>query len=358
MLRPIAALLMVLAAVPAFADEPARTAGEPKEDSAVQEARHLGNTRQVTAGLPRAGEGYFSPNGEWVVYQAYPIGYPFYQIYVQKLDEREPRRLSPGRGRTTCAYFTPDGKQILFASSHTDPNIERTEHLAREEAAAGGRRRYQWDFDPHMDIYVANFDGTGLKRLTEAPGYDAEASYSSDGKQIVFTSTRDGDPDLYIMNADGSNVRQLTDVDGYDGGPFFSPDDKWVIFRSDREEKDMLQIYAVSVDGRHTVQLTNDLKTVNWAPYFHPSGKYIIWTMADYSRGPRFATYNLYTMEIETSDSTFKGGKVEQITSGKSADILPVFSPDGKKLMWTSTRAEDGSSQLFIADWLRESGSH
>ncbi len=315
------------------------------------ESKHLSSIRQVTLGLPRAGEGYFSPDGEWIVYQAYPVGYPFYQIYVQRLDERVPRRVSPGRGRTTCSYFTPDGKSILFASSHTDPKIEDTEHAARVKAAAGGGRRYEWDFDPHMEIYVANFDGTGVKRLTNAHGYDAEGSYSSDGKQIVFTSTRDGDPDLYIMDADGKNVRQIVNADGYDGGPFFSPNDKWVIFRSDRQKEHMLQLFAVSVDGKTEVQLTNNLNQVNWCPYFHPNGKSIIWSGADYSRGPRGASFNLFRMEIESTDKTFKGGKVTQITHHKKADVLPVFSPDGKKLMWTSTRTKDGTSQLWIADW-------
>lgn len=340
LLLPVFSATLLLAA-----DEPAK----PQPDS-TRESHYLDNIRQVTFGLPRAGEGYFSPDGQWCVYQAYPVGYPFYQIYVQKLDEKEPRRISTGRGRTTCAYFTPDGKKILFASSHTDPQIEITELKARQEAAAGGRRRYQWDFDPHMDIYVIDFDGTGLTRLTDAPGYDAEGSYSSDGKQIVFTSTRDGDPDLYIMDADGGNVRQLVDVPGYDGGPFFSPDDKWVIFRSDREKEHMLQLFAVSADGKQEVQLTSNLDQVNWCPYFHPSGKYIVWSGADYStgRGP----FNLYTMEIESDDSSFKGGKVTQITFGTAADVLPVFSPDGTKLMWTSTRGEDASSQLWIADWL------
>lgn len=317
------------------------------------ESKHLGEIHQVTFGLPQAGEGYFSPDGQWIVYQAHPIGYPFYQIYVQKLGEKTPRRISPGRGRTTCSFFSRDGKRILFASSHTDPHIDETELKAREEAAAGTRRRYEWVFDPHMDIYVCDFDGTHLQRLTDAPGYDAEGSYSSDGRQIVFTSTRDGDPDLYIMDADGGNVRQLTNADGYDGGPFFSPDDRWVIFRSDRQKKDMLQIYAISADGKHEVQLTDDLNTVNWAPYFHPSGRYFIWTRADYSRGPSGASFQLFTMEIDTSATSFQGGAVTQITAHPKADVLPVFSPDGKKLMWTSTRTEDGSSQLFLADWLR-----
>ena len=183
-------------------------------------------------------------------------------------------------GRTTCAYFTRDGSRILFASGHTDPRIEQTELSARERAREGGSRRYEWDFDPHMEIYVCDRDGTGLTALTDAPGYDAEGSYSHNGNQIVFTSTRDGDPDLYIMDADGGNVRQLTNVDGYDGGPFFSPDDRWVIFRSDRQKEHMLQLFAISVDGETEIQLTDNLNQVNWCPYFHPSGEYLIWAGA------------------------------------------------------------------------------
>lgn len=317
------------------------------------ESKSLANGKQVTMGLPRAGEGYFSPDGESIIYQAYPIGYPFYQIYLQRLDERTPRMVSTGRGRTTCSYFAPDGKSLIFASSHTDPQIDVTELKAREEAAKGGRRRYQWDFDPHMDIYSENFDGTGLKRLTDSPGYDAEGSFSHDGKQIVFTSSRDGDPDLFIMNADGSGVRQLTNVDGYDGGPFFSPDDKWVIFRSDRQKKDMLQIFVISVDGKTEVQLTNNLNHVNWCPYYHPSGKYFVWAGADYTTGR--GIFHLWTMDLIPEAGTIKAGKLTQITDSTAQDVLPVFSPDGKKLMWTATnRAADKSSQLFIADWLRE----
>ncbi len=329
-------------------------AGAPKTAFAAnQEVKHLAKIRQVTFCLPRAGEGYFSPDGMSIVYQAYPIGYPFYQIYKQRLTTKTPVRISPGRGRTTCSYFTPNGKRILFASGHTAPHMDRTELEARKQATAGGRRRYQWVFDPYMDLYTVKVNGTELTRLTDTPGYDAEGSYSSDGKQIVFTSTRDGDPDLYIMNADGSSIRQLVDQPGYDGGPFFSPDNKWIIFRSDRKKKDMLQIYTISTDGKHEVQLTHNLETVNWAPYFHPSGTYFIWTRADYSRGPRFAQFNLFTMDIQVGNTEFKGGKVRQITFNDTADVLPVFSPDGNQLMWTTTRSADASSQLWIADWLR-----
>lgn len=326
-------------------------ANRPVETDVAKESQSLGEPRQVTFGLPRAGEGYFSPDGQWIVYQAYPVGYPFYQIYVQKLDEKTPRLLSTGRGRTTCAYFSPDQTQILFASAHTDPKIDETELAAREEAAKGGRRRYLWDFDPHMDLYTINFNGTGMKRLTDTPGYDAEGSYSRDGQFIVFTSSRDGDPDLYIMNADGTDVRQLTNTPGYDGGPFFSPDGHWVIFRSDRQKEHMLQLYAISVDGKQEVQLTDNLDEVNWCPYFHPSGKSIIWSRADYSRGPMNAPFNLFEMDIAMTPTKFSKGDVRQITFSTSANVLPVFSPDGTKLMWTSTRTPDGTSQLWIADW-------
>lgn len=330
----------------------------PIETNVEAEAKHLANIRQVTFGLPRAGEGYFSPTGEMIVYQAYPVGYPFYQIYVQKLDEKTPRLLSTGRGRTTCADFSKDGTQVLFASSHTDPKIDETELAARDEAAKGGRRRYLWDFDPHMELYIVNLNGTGMKRLTDSPGYDAEGSFSPNGKQIVFTSSRDGDPDLYVMDADGSNVRQITNTPGYDGGPFFSPDGKWIIFRSDRQKEHMLQLFAIPADAKPgekngEVQLTNNLDHVNWCPYFHPSGKYLIWSGADYSRGPTGAHFNLFSMDLDWSSGSPKAGEIQQITFSTAADVLPVFSPDGKSLMWTSTRTPDGTSQLWIADWKR-----
>src|SRR5262249_7496304 len=176
------------------------------------------------------------------------------QIFVQDLDTGRFRRVSPGAGRTTCAYYRPDGKKIIFASSHLDPDAKK--HYADEyktraqEKETGKRRRYVWDFDPHMAIFEANPDGTGLKRLTDAKGYDAEGSYSPDGKQIVFCSNRGGNLELYVMDADGKNVRQLTNAPGcYNGGPFFSPDGKRVIFRSDRKKKDHLQLYMINADG-------------------------------------------------------------------------------------------------------------
>ena len=175
------------------------------EDSV--EGKFLANVRQVTSGFVKAGEGYFSPDGQQIVYQAQPLDYPFYQIYTQPLAGGRPKRISTGRGRTTCSYFSPDGQRILFASSHLDPKLDETEAAERkqqeEDKAAAVRRRYKWDFDPYMDLFEADLDGQILRRLTNTPGYDAEGAYSKDGKLIAFCSDRDGDPDIYVMNSDG-----------------------------------------------------------------------------------------------------------------------------------------------------------
>lgn len=332
-------------------------AGLQDDEWKLQEGNSLKNIRQLTTdllpdggGFSRAGEAYFSPDGRLIIYQAVRGDNPFYQIYTQRLDGSAPRRVSTGRGRTTCAYFHPDGNKIMFASSHLDPQVVATEAAERkkieEEAAdpAKRRRRYEWVFDEYMDIFEANPDGSDMKRLTDAPGYDAEGCYSPDGKQIVFCSTRGGDPDLYIMNSDGTDVRVLVRAPGYDGGPFFSPDGKRVIFRSDRKEKDLLQLYVVNTDGTGERALT-DNSGVNWCPYWHPDGRHIVYAFADYSNPSVRPNFDLYLMNVETT-------KVERLTHAPAADVLPVFSPDGKKLMWTSAR-RDGTkdSQIFIADF-------
>src|SRR5262245_21090678 len=148
----------------------------PAQDSV--EGKFLSNIRQVTSGFVKAGEGYFSPDGQRIVYQAQPLDYPFYQIYTQPLSGGRPKRISTGHGRTTCSYFSPDGQRILFASSHLDPKLDQTEAAERkqqeEDKQAGVRRRYKWDFDPYMDLFETDLDGKILRRLTDTRGYDAE----------------------------------------------------------------------------------------------------------------------------------------------------------------------------------------
>ncbi len=349
----VSILLFLFAASSTWAaDESVKPAAVEAKPSI--ESRDLSNIRQVTSGFSKAGEGYFSPDGRTIIYQAVADPYPFYQIYTQSLAGGEPLRVSTSRGKTTCSFFRPDGKGIIYASSHLDPDLDRTEANAVKQAAEDAKshkhRSYKWDFDPNMEIFSANVDGSHLKRLTYSKGYDAECSYSPDGKEIVFCSDRGGNPNLYIMDADGSHVRQLTHATGYNGGPFFSPDGKRVIYRSDRKHEGLLQIHVIDVDGQNDTALTDNLG-VNWAPYWHPTKPYFIWTAADHSDPRSMPNFDLYLMKYEVRDGHILPGPVTRITDSPAVDILPVFSPDGKQLMWTSTRTTDHTSQLFIADF-------
>ncbi len=362
-LGSILIVLMMSLGATAIAQESYQRGGGPPgalspAEVAEAESRHLSNIRQVTFGFAKAGEGYFSPDGTKIIFQAalWPNpsvlegpreGWDAYQIYTADLSTGSaPELVSTGEGKCTCAYFHPDGKSILFASSHLDPSIREinNERPTRRKAPAYSRsERYSWDFDPYMEIFRAAPDGSNLVRLTNAEGYDAEGSYSPDGTQIVFTSFRDGDADIYVMDADGSNVRQITDAPGYDGGPFFSPDGTKLIYRSDRQNKDLLQIFVNSVEGDEERQLT-DNEHVNWGPYFHPDGRHIVYSTSKHGH----YNYEVYMMDIES-------GQEERITYAFGFDGLPVFSPDGTKMMWTSKgRTADDTSQLFIADFSLE----
>ncbi len=326
------------------------------EDSV--EGTYLSNVRQVTRGFEKAGEGYFSPDGKTIVYQAIRREYPFYQIYTQPLDGDRPKLISTGRGRTTCAYFHPTEEKLMFASSHEDPKIYELEEATRkqeeEDRKTGTRRRYSWPFDWYSDIYTTDLSGKLLDKLTNADGYDAEGAWSKDGQLIAYChddgTPEKADPNIWLMNGDGSNKRQLTDTPGYDGGPFVSPDSKWIIFRSDRAKPEMLQIYVMDIEGKQQQALTEG-EGVHWGPYWHPTAPYIIWSGADHSNPRERPNYDLWLMKYEVQDGKFIPGKKWRVTDSVAADVLPVFSPDGKQLMWTSTRTDDHSSQLYIADF-------
>jgi Tol biopolymer transport system component len=313
------------------------------------EATHLTNIRQVTFGFAKAGEGYFRPDGKAIIFQAAQPGEDDYQIYTLDLTPgAEPRRVSTGKGKCTCAYYHPDGKSILFASTHLDPALREggsgSSAAAKPKGPAYSRtERYRWDFDPAMDIFRADLDGANLVRLTDTPGYDAEGSYSADGRQIIFTSFRDGDAEIYIMDADGKNPRRITRAKGYDGGPFFAPDDRKIIYRSDRKQNDLLQIYINNPEGTAERALT-DNDAVNWGPFFAPDSRQIVYSTSLHGH----QNYELYRMDTTT-------GAQERLTYREGFDALPVFSPDGKRLMWTSKgRTTDNTSQLFIADYRAE----
>jgi TolB protein len=307
------------------------------------EAKCLKNIKQITfpsMGFEKAGEAYFSPNGENILFQAVPTGQEHYQIYGMNLKEGIPRLVSTGRGACTCSYFRPDGKKIIFASSHEDPTLDELEH---SQAVPGYKREggsYSWEFTPYMNIYEANPDGSGLKALTDGPAYHAECAYSSDGKRIVFASNIDGCMNIYTMKADGSDVRQVThSTHSYNGGPFFSPDGKKIIYRTDPEKPDYLQIFAINCDGSNQRQLTQN-SAVNWAPFWHPKGKVVAFTTSLHGH----AHYEIYLLHIQTAVQ-------HRLTHNSTFDGLGVFSNDGKKFMWTSKRGPDATCQLFLADF-------
>ncbi len=310
-------------------------------DEAV-EAVALKNIRQLTfssMGFEKAGEAYFSPDGQTIIFQAVPIGKEHYQIYAMNLNDGAPIMVSRAKGACTCAYFRPDGKKIIFASSHDDPNLDIPDY---EQEVPGYKRQggsYSWAFTPYMNIYEANPDGSDLVPLTTGPFYHAECAYSHDGLRIVFASNESGSMNIYTMRTDGSNIVCVTNTTScYNGGPFFSPDDASIVFRADRHTPNDLQIYTINADGTDERQLTYN-NAVNWAPYWHPSGKVVAFTTSLHGH----AHYEIYLLNVETL-------ALYRLTHNKAFDGLPVFSSCGKKVMWTSKRGID-SSQLFIADF-------
>ncbi len=327
---------------------------------AAGEDRFLSNVRQLTYEGRRAGEGYFSEDGRRLVFQSErQAGNPFYQIYALDFETGDAERVSPGVGKTTCAYFQPGTDAIVFASTHLDPEAgaKQAEEIALRES--GKERRYSWDYDETYDLFVAGGAGTEPKRLTDTLGYDAEASYSPDGSLIVFCSTRPAyegeltaeeqkrlevDPayfgEIYLMKADGSEVTRLTDWPGYDGGPFFSPDGERIIWRHFDESGAIADVYTMKLDGSGRRRLT-DLASMSWAPYFHPSGRYAIFT----SNKHGFGNFELFLVDA--------AGKKEpvRVTETDGFDGLAVFDPTGSRLAWTSGRTASGKSQLFLGDW-------
>jgi Tol biopolymer transport system component len=330
--------------------------------SPLAERDFLSRIRRLTVEGRRAGEGYWSKDGRQLVFQSErEPGNPFYQIYLMDMASGDVTRISPGTGKTTCSFINPETGDVLFASTHHDP---RSKQLQDEEIAfraSGKERRYSWDYDPEMELYVRNAKTGTLRRLTNKRGYDAEASYSPDGQWIVFSSTRqayerplsaaeqkqlDTDPsyfaEIYIMrsDADGSAPKRLTNVAGYDGGPFFSPDGKRIIWRRFDEAGLIADVRTMNLDGSDERQIT-DFGAMSWAPYVHPSGQYVLFA----SNKLGFENFEVFMVDID--------GKKEpvRITYSDGFDGLPVPSPDGTQLAWTSSRGGGREGQIYLAQW-------
>lgn len=323
--------------------------------------KHLKNIKQLTFGGDNA-EAYWSFDNKNLVFQATnkKWGDNCDQIYTISINDdlsngERPQLLSTGLGRTTCSYFLPGNKTIVYSSTHL-ANTDCPPTPKKEDYG----NKYIWPVYEGYDIFIADTSGNQLKQLTFENGYDAEPTVSPKGDKIVFTSTRTGDLELFTMNIDGSNVKQVTFELGYDGGAFFSPDGSKLIFRSSRpkteeeikEYKDLLaiglvqptnmELYVCNVDGSALTKIT-DLGNANWAPFFHPLGKKVIFSSNHKSK----RSFNLFMINID-------GTNLEQITYDKVFDAFPMFSPDGKKIVFSSNRNNNGThdTNLFIADWV------
>ena len=316
---------------------------------------HLRNIRQLTFGGENA-EAYFSFDGRQIVFQSTRAPYTCDQIFTMNLDGSSVKMVSTGLGRTTCGYFTPDGGRIVYASTH----IGSPECPPVPSRSLG----YVWPLYRTFDIFSARPDGSDLRRLTSADAYDAENTVSPDGKKIVFTSTRDGDLELYEMNVDGTGQRRLTNALGYDGGAFHSQDSQWIVWRAGRpstpeevaQYKDLiardlvmpnkLEIMLMRADGTGQRQLTKN-GAANFAPYFHPNGRQIIFASNVNNPNPRSPNFDLFLINRD-------GTGLQQVTFDEGFDGFPMFTSDGRTLIWASNRLAktEGDTNVFIADWV------
>jgi len=336
----------------------------PEAQSEPSERSFLSRVRRLTVEGKRAGEGYWSPDGKQLVFQSErdPAN-PFYQIFVLDFATGDTKRISPGIGKTTCAFFRPGSDEIMFGSTHLDPKSKQYQDEELAFRASGKERRYAWDYDAEMDIFAYSAKTGAMKRLTSAKGYDAEGGYSPDGQWIVFSSMRDAYnrtlsaaeqkqlaldasyfAEVYIMTADGSEQKRLTDWNGYDGGTFFTKDGR-IVWRHFDENGLIANIWTMKPDGSEKKQIT-DFGAMSWAPYEHPSGEYFVFA----SNKLGFENFEVFMVD--------KAGAKEpvRITYTDGFDGLPVPSPDGTQLAFTSSRAGGTGSpgQIYLAQWNHE----
>ena len=343
--------LLILFLLP-FAVFKSESASLQNNDLTLPQEKHLRNMKQLTFGGENA-EAYFSSDGKKLIFQSTRDGRECDQIYTMNIDGSKVQLVSTGDGRTTCSYFFPGDKRVLYSSTH----LGGKQCPPKPDFSKG----YVWAVYDTFDIFTANPDGSSLKQLTNAPGYDAETTISRTGK-LAFTSKRDGDLDIYTMDANGKNVKRLTNELGYDGGPFWSYDGKQIVYRAyhpqtEKEKSDYvallkqnlirpttLEIMLMNADGSNKRQVTH-LNKASFAPYFFPDGKRIIFA-SNYA-DPKGRDFDLYMIKTDGTD-------LERITYNDTFDGFPMFSPNGRKLVFASNRhgQKPGETNIFIADWV------
>jgi TolB protein len=358
----------------------------------------------------------------WIVFQAQyrpdpnrTVNSPHFNIYIAKLkyDSKDasmivgmepPIFISREGSSNTCAWFPPPalGEEfagvLLYASTYRDP-----EGLEGEGASGYSRDRgkYSWPFPTNMAVYTNNIlplwaDVTGKpqssapgrylkflpEKLFEAPkvggasgqaGYMAECSWSSDGRHVLYTYVDpvSKDPDIFVYDLTLKEHVAIVQAAGYDGGPFFSPDGNWICYRSDRKGDNNLQLYVAKLkkdDAKdpsritgieREIQLTDHESVVNWAPFWHPSGKQLVYASSKVSH----RNYEIFSIDFDPAkDAEKKPGDfiTRRVTHADGFDGLPAFSADGKHLIFTSQRGPNSendprpTSQVWVARWHAE----
>jgi Tol biopolymer transport system component len=343
-------------AISAPAAPPGASVGATNREPASTEP-HLRDVKQLTFGGENA-EAYWSFDGKQLIMQAHQ-GEGCDQIY-RLMPGSAPVRVSSGKGSTTCSYFLPGDREVVYASTHLGGDA----CPAKPDHSQG----YVWALHDTYDIFRANADGSNIRQLTNSPGYDAEATVCKVDGSLVFTSVRDGDIELYRMNADGSGVRRLTHTPGYDGGAFFNDDCTKLVWRASRPKgaaldefrgllakhlvrPTKLELYVGDADGSNATQVTY-LNVASFAPFFYPGSRRIIFS-SNYgdAQGREFDLWAINT----------NGTGLERITTAPGFDGFPMFSPDGKTLAFASNRATapgEHDTNVFLARWQAEPLAH
>ncbi len=345
----VAALLGAAACGPSSSTPAVIVPAEPGET-------RLTNIRQLTFGGENA-EAYWSQDGRWITFQSTRDGRTCDQQFVMRADGSDLKRVSDGRGKTTCGWFLPGSDRLFFSSS--------TAHDEACPARPDPSKGYVWPLDKY-DLYTVNRDGTGQARLTNYDVYTAEAVLSPDGERIVFTSLKDGDLDIYTMNVDGSDVRRLTTTPGYDGGPWWSPDGTKIVYRAHhpqdstelRQYQELLaqglirpskvELFVMNADGSDQRQVTA-LGGANFGPSWSPDGTKLIFS-SNFS-APRSRNFELYLVDAGASMAT--ADQLERITTHPSFDGFAMFHPKESKLIFASNRnaKSEGETNVFVADF-------
>ncbi len=272
------------------------------------------------------------------------------------------RRVSEAEAVTTCAYFFPGGRRLLFASTHGSmracpPPIDPAEYR---------RLGYFWRVFPEYELWAIDLATRELTQLTDSYGYDAEATISPLGDRIVFTSARSGDLELWTCDLAGRDLRQVTDSPGYDGGAFFSHDGRLLVFRSqvttpgkEAEERAFhrelleqgkvnprrMELRLCDADGSNR-RAIRELGGASFAPFFFPDDRRVIFSSNHHDTNEPKREFDLFAIGID-------GEGLERITTYPGFDSFPMFDPDGDFLVFASNRGgrAPGETNLFLAEW-------